>query len=176
MTARRVTTGITLLLLSGLLAAGFLYGLDQLFAPVDESQPAAEPAAACSTVAVGERLRAEQVSVNVYNGGTRAGLAGQTLESLASRGFRPGEVGNAPENTVRRVQVWVVEGEEAAGRLVALNFGPRTPVKKKQEDLAEGGVDVVVADNFKKLAEPKVRIKVRTEQVVCEPSDLPEPG
>ncbi len=175
MTARHVTTGVTLLLLSGLLAAGFLYGLDRLFAPIDEATPTAEPPApVCSTVPKGKRLRAEQVTVNVYNGGTRAGLAGQTLEALTSRGFRQGDVGNAPKNNVQRVQVWVVAGEKQAGRLVALNFGPKTPVVVKRKDLGEGGVDVVVADGYKKLAKPRLKIQVRADQEVCDPTVLPE--
>lgn len=170
MTGRHVTTGITLLLLAGLLAAGFYYGVNQLFAPLERQEPVAEPTPSCSTVEKGQTLRSEQVAVNVFNGGIRAGLAGRTLDALTNRGFLPGEVGNAPTKKVRRAQVWIVEGEEAAGRLVALNFGPKTPVKLRKKDLAEGGVDVIVGNNFEALKKPKRKVRVRVPQVVCSPA------
>lgn len=177
MTGRHLTTGITLLLLAGLLAAGFYYGVNQLFAPLESKQePVAEPTPSCSTVRKGQTLRSEQVAVNVFNGGIRSGLAGRTLDALANRGFLPGEVGNAPTQKVRRAQVWIVEGEEAAGRLVALNFGPKTPVKLRKKDLADGGVDVIVGNNFEALKKPKRKIKVRIPQVVCSPASPATPA
>jgi len=167
MSSRQVRAAVTLLVLCGLLAVGLYVGLEKLFEPVDS--PSAEPPSRCRTLAKGERLRAKKVVVNVLNGGTRAGLASQTLESLTGRGFRAGEVGNAPNNRVKRAQVWIVEGEEAAGRLVALNFGPRTPVLT-HEDVVEGGVDVVVADGFVALAEPQLAIRLRKPTELCRPS------
>jgi hypothetical protein len=68
------------------------------------------------------------------------------------------------------VQVWIVEGEEAAGRLVARNFGPRVPVRtvKAAKDLAEG-VDVVVGNRLAPLARPVRAVRVKTDQQVCTP-------
>ena len=175
MNSRHLTTGITLLVLVGILTVGFFFGLDKLLEPIGDGTPTTEPTSLCSTVDKGQRLRSRQVVVNVLNGGTRAGLAGSTLESLADRGFRAGEVGNAPSNRVQRVQVWVVAGEKSAGRLVALNFGPRTPVVKR-EDVVEGGVDVVVADGFVELADRVKSIRVRRSIEVCPPSTTAEVG
>ena len=175
MNARQLTTGITLLILVGILTVGFFYGLDKFLEPIGEDPPTAAPTTSCSTVEKGQRLRSRQVVVNVLNGGTRAGLAGSTLNSLARRGFQPGEVGNAPSNRVQRVQVWITNGEKSAGRLVALNFGPRTPVVKRK-DVVEGGVDVVVADGFVELAERRKTIRVRKALEVCPPSVAAEVG
>lgn len=172
MTWRHVTTGVTLVVLAGLLAAGFLWGVQQLFAPVDpSSEPVAEPTPSCTTVRKGQILRAEQVAVNVFNAGTRDGLAGRTMDALSRRGFLPGEVGNATAPRVARAQVWVVEGEEAAGRLVALNFGPKTPVRVRAKDLSEGGVDVILGNNFKELKKKKAQVRVKVPQIVCSPAE-----
>lgn len=170
MSSRRITTAVTLVVLCCILGLGLVVGLDKLFQPVDRDSGASGPqgAASCTTLRPGDRLRSRQVVLNVLNAGTRAGLAGQTLESLTARGFLAGEVDNAPSNRVRRAQVWIVDGEEAAGRLVARNLGPRTPVVKR-EDVVAGGVDVVVADGFQDLARPQRVLVVTRRLEVCLP-------
>jgi hypothetical protein len=176
MASRHVTTAVTLLVLVAILVLGVVVGARELFAPLPGSEGSAdEPTAAASpscdpeSVQPGSRLTSRQVTVNVYNAGSRAGLAGQTLDTLTSRGFRAGAAGNA-DARVRRVQVWIVEGEEAAGRLVARNFGPRVPVRtvKAAKDLAEG-VDVVVGNRLAPLARPVRAVRVKTDQQVCTP-------
>jgi hypothetical protein len=176
-TSRTLTTTITLVVLVAILVVGLVLGVNSLFAPLPETDDAAStPTCETNSVQRGDRLRSREVAVNVFNAGTRAGLAGQTLESLTARGFVAGTTGNAPETAqVQRVQVWVVEGELAAGRLVARNFGPRTPVMES-EDLAEGGVDVVVGDNFKELKRPLRTIRVRAAEEFCALSPAPELG
>ncbi len=175
MTGRHVTTAITMLVLVGILILGVVVGARELFAPLpgeDEEPQAAEPTADCAPAADRPgRLRSSQITVNVYNGGNRAGLAGQTLDTLSARGFRAGEAGNAPaDNNVRRVQVWIVEGEELAGSLVARNFGPKVPVKTlpSEEDLGDG-IDVVVGNGRARLASPSRSIKIPADADVCVP-------
>ena len=176
MNSRHVTTAVTLLVLVGILALGLFVGFRELFAPLPgaDDEPVAAPSPTCETqdVQPGQRLRSQQVVVNVFNGGTRAGLASQTLDTLRRRGFKAGEVGNASgDNGVKRVQVWIVAGEETAGRLVARNFGPKVRVvtREADEDLADG-VDVVVGNALRRIG-PTVRtIRVRGDQEVCTPS------
>ena len=177
MTGRHVTTAVTMLVLVAILVLGVVVGVRELFAPLpgEGEEAAADPSPTCATedVRPGQRLTSRQVTVNVYNAGTRSGLAGQTLDTLSMRGFRVGEAGNAPKRSgVRRVQVWVVEGEEAAGRLVARNFGPRVPVRpvRGADDLGDG-VDIVVGNGLGALARPLRSIRVRTDQEVCVPVD-----
>jgi hypothetical protein len=156
MTTRHLTTAVTMAVLCVILVIGAVVGFNALFAPLpgsEEEQPAAAPTESCvvEPVRKGRKLRTGQVVVNVFNGGTRAGLAGQTMDALRSRGFQGGQIGNAPrKNKVKRVQIWIEEGEEAAGRLVARQFGPKTPVMTPKEDLANG-VDVVVGNNYRTL-------------------------
>lgn len=177
MTSRHVTTAITMLVLVGILVLGVVVGARELFAPLPgggaDEQPAAAESPTCQPEEVqpGQRITSQQVTVNVFNGGSRAGLAGQTLDTLSSRGFQAGEAGNAPSSSgVRRVQVWVVEGEEGAGRLVARNFGPKVPVRTitSADDLADG-VDVIVGNGLGALTRPLRSIRVKADQEVCAP-------
>lgn len=174
MNSRHVTTAVTMLVLVAILILGVFVGVRELFAPLPGSegaadQPTTSESPTCDPAdAQPGRLTSKQVTVNVFNGGTRAGLAGQTLDTLAARGFQGGDAGNAPDAGVARAQVWIVEGEEAAGKLVARNLGPRVPVKTvaAADDLADG-VDVVVGNNMGALARPVRSIKVPGDQPVC---------
>lgn len=154
MTGRHVTTAVTMVTLCVILAIGAVVGFNTLFAPLPgDDEPAAAPTPSCVVEPVkrGKRLRTGQVVVNVFNGGTRAGLAGQTMDALRGRGFRGDQIGNAPDGTkVRRAQIWVEDGEEDAGRLVARQFGRGTRVVTPEEDLANG-VDVVVGNGYRGL-------------------------
>lgn len=173
MNRRHLTTAITMLVLCGILALALYVGFNSLFAPLPADEPAAAPSPSCTPTDVlkGERLKSTQVRVNVYNGGTRAGLAGATMDSLTRRGFRAGEIGNAPKNNrVRRAQVWIQPGEEAAGRLVARQFGPQVNVVLQDKDLADG-VDVVVGNGYRALKPAKRFVVVRQPQDVCLPAE-----
>jgi hypothetical protein len=175
MTSRHLTTAVTMIVLIGILVLGVVVGVRELFAPLPGSEGATEEETTaatetCDPDATGKRnrLTSRQVTVNVFNGGTRAGLASQTLDTLTARGFRAGEAANASDTGVRRVQVWIVEGEEAAGKLVARNFGPRVPVKTVQGDKDLGdGVDVVVGNRLGALPRPVRSIRVKADQAVC---------
>ena len=170
MARRHLTTAITLLVLLGILTLGLVVGMKTLFAPLPESKDAAAaPSPTCSTEQVkkGERLRSKQVVVSVYNAGTRSGLAGKTLHALARRGFKKGEVGNAPRRADPKfVQVWTTEKRDAAARLVALQFGRRTVVKVVKKDLSDG-VDIILGNDFRGLAKADRSIRVNTRQQVC---------
>lgn len=169
MTTRHLTTAATLAVLCVILIIGAVVGFNTLFAPLpgSEDEPAATPTPTCDAdqVKKGDRLRSSQVTVNVFNAGSRAGLAGATVDGFRARGFRGGEIGNAPaDSKVRRAQVWIEKGEEAAGRLVALQIGPRVPVVTPDEDLADG-IDVLVGNDFRKLVKPAPRsVVVRDAQ------------
>jgi hypothetical protein len=177
MRRRHLTTAITLLVLVTILVTGVVIGVDKLFAPLPSSeQPVATPSPTCTlrTVRKGQRVIPRQVQVSVFNGGDRAGLAGETMKSLSSRGFRRGEVGNAPSNVkVRRVQVWTTLRNDDGARLVARQFGRTTKVRITRTDLGPG-VDVVVGDSFRKLAKGKRFVVALRSSSVCVP--LPSPA
>jgi LytR cell envelope-related transcriptional attenuator len=177
MRRRHLMTAITLLVLIVILVIGVVIGMDKLFAPLPTTeQPVATPSPTCTVRAVkkGQRVVPRQVQVSVFNGGDRAGLAGTTMRSLARRGFKRGEVGNTPSSVkVKRVQVWTTLRDDDGARLVARQFGRKTKVRFTRTDLGPG-VDVVVGDNFDKLAKGKRFVVVRRSSSVCVP--LPSPA
>jgi hypothetical protein len=174
---RHLTTGITLLVLVGILVVGAVLGSKSLFAPLpDSGQAAGSPSPTCTTQTVkkGQRIRSTQVQVSVFNGGTRSGLADETLKSLVKRGFTAGDTGNAPSDTkVRRVRVFTTTSNDLSATLVARQFGRSTKVVVTDTDLGPG-VDVVVGNKFDKLAKARHVIAVRKSSSVCVP--VPEPS
>jgi LytR cell envelope-related transcriptional attenuator len=179
MQRRHITTAITLVLLCGILALGLVVGYKSLFKPLpgSDSTPNANPTRSCTSPSGnGNRVRTSQVQVSVFNGGTRAGLAGVTLHQLARRGFQKGDVGNAPSNSkVKHVQVWTTVKHDVAARLVALQFGDRTKIRLKKTDLGPG-VDVVVGDGYHGLVDAPRVLKVGKSQRLCVSSVGPSPN
>lgn len=179
MRGRHITTGVTLLVLCGLLVVAAVVGWKELFAELpDTSVATAKPTPSCTTqqVDAGERIRSNQVKVSVFNAGSRSGLANRTLDALVRRGFKEGEVGNAPSDAkVRRVVVWSTEENDAEARLVARQLGKRVKVRFSDVDLGPG-VDVLVGDKFRGLVKAKRSLRVKKPQEVCvSPSASPTP-
>lgn len=172
MDRRQITTGVTLMALCGLLALGAVWGWKSLFAEVPTGTQAAEetgPTCTTEQVAAGQRLRSSQVTVSVFNGGNRSGLADSTLAALEKRGFRPGALGNAPDGiTVKRVQIWSTQENDPAAQLVARQFGETKQVRFRDEDLGPG-VDVIVGNNFKGLVKAPRAVKLEQPEDVCVP-------
>jgi hypothetical protein len=175
---RQVTSTITMFVLIGILVVGAVWGWRALFAAFPETElTVEEPTPTCKTerVEAGERIRARQVRVSVFNAGTRSGLAGETMDALINRGFQAGDVSNAPsEAKVRRVQVWSTSRKDPRARLVARQFGPRVKVRVTEEPLGSG-VTVIVGNNFKRLAKAPRSLRVAKPQEVCVPVLPTEP-
>jgi hypothetical protein len=161
-----------MIVLIGILVLGAVWGWRSLFAALPETDiSAAEPTPSCSPakIGAGDRIRSGQVRVSVFNGTTRSGLAGETMDALIARGFQPGEVGNAPSSlVVRRVEVWSTEEDDPRARLVARQFGKKVRVRVTAEDLGPG-VDVIVGDRYKRLAKAPRAVRVQDPQEVCVP-------
>lgn len=142
------------------------------------SSKAAAGAAECETTAALPRQRTslpepEAITVNVYNATTRTGLAQQTADALAERGFTIGEVDNAAEELDGTVEEpGLLMGTEAAEESGALT------VVGAQFDGAETGeltagrqaaheVDLVLGKGFAGLfteREAERRLAAATEQ------------
>ena len=161
-----------MLALTGILVVGAVWGWRSLFAEVPGGGlTIAEPGPSCSTeqVKAGGKIRAKQIRVSVFNGGTRTGLAGDTLDALMERGFIGGDLGNAPSDVkVRRVQVWSTVENDPTARLVALQFGKDVKVRFSDEDLG-AGVDVIVGNGFKRLIKAPRSLEVKRPQEYCVP-------
>jgi len=167
---RELTTAVTMLVLCGILAAAALWGWQSLFAEIPNDEVAVDKdPRSCTTkrLRAGEKLRSSEVRVSVFNGGSQTGLADTTLAALRQRGFRTGDVGNAPiDAEVQRVQVWSTEENDLGARLVARQFGKKLRVRFSDQDLGPG-VDVVVGNDFRRLAPAKSALRVRKAQDVC---------
>ena len=172
MARRQLTTAVTLLVLVGILVLGVVVGMKSLLAPLPEDgKAAATPSPTCTprTVKKGQRIRSTQVQVSVFNGGTRAGLADETMQALTKRGFTKGEAANAPADTrVQLVQVLTTEKNDMAAQLVARQFGRKTKVTLTDTDLGPG-IDVIVGNDFDKLAKAKRVLVVKKSSSVCVP-------
>lgn len=170
-TTRSAVSAVTMIVLLALLVTGAWVGWQALSAPLpggqDEQETAAEPT--CEEgFARGDVVTRSDVTVSVYNAGSRSGLADQTLSELTSRGFVRGEVGNAPAEMegVQFVRVLAPAKRDPAARLVALQFGKSTLVQQVEDDLGPG-VEVVVGDEFVGLVDARKQIKARRDSASC---------
>lgn len=151
MSTRRLTTGITLVVLLVVLGGMAVYGIKNALAPLPGGPPSAEPTCSDTEKEVKQFLRRGEVQVSVYNAGKREGLAASTLEKIEEAGFKAGNAGNAPRSAVvRRAVVWTTQPNDPSARLVALALGKGTRVEVTETDLGPG-VDVLVGDKFRGL-------------------------
>jgi hypothetical protein len=171
MTNRRIVSAVTLVVLMGVLVVGVVVGWRTLSAPLpsrdDEAQSVSGPKCD-SGVHRGDVLRPRDVTVSVYNAGSRSGLAGQTQSELEARGFISGEVGNAPTGMqdVQYVRVLATSKSDPAAKLVALQFGANTLIEPVKNDLGPG-VEVVVGDGFLGLVKAPTQIKAQVAGSGC---------
>jgi hypothetical protein len=170
MTARRLTTAATLLVLLVVLGVMAVYGFKAATAPLPGGRSgAAKQDCTAAEKNVKTSISRAEVQVSVFNASGRSGLAGKTLESVERAGFKAGNAGNAPRNAqVRVAEVWTTEQDDPAARLVALAFGRRTKVVVTDTDLGPG-IDVLVGNRFQSLnrkAPKKLKLPAPVETCV----------
>jgi len=148
---RRTVTAATLVVLLVVLVLMGLYGVQHALSPFPSSKGSTTPTCSSKEKQVQQFLTRKDVQVSVFNAGTRNGLASDTLDKVQAAGFVAGNAGNAPGTAnVKRAVVWTTKQDDYSARLVALAFGPHTPVQVTQTDLGPG-VDVLVGNRFKGL-------------------------
>jgi hypothetical protein len=170
MTRRRVTTGVTLVVLVVVLCVMAVWGYHAATSPIpsDSSGASASPTCDPQDQQVRKFLRRTDVTVSVYNAGKRSGLAQSTMGLLERVGFKPGAVGNAPDGvTTRRAAVYTTKADDPAAELVAKALGKATQVVHSDDEMGPG-VDVVIGDRFKGL-DPKAptKIELPKPEVTC---------
>jgi hypothetical protein len=119
-------------------------------------------------IPAGKRIFPQDVTVSVYNAGTREGLAGRTMALLTGEGFAEGRSGNvATKARVAKVQVWTLQPGSPAVRLVASRLGRKVDIERR--DSPGVGVAVVVGNGFDHLVKGKRAVLARDETDVCSP-------
>ncbi|MCK1794779.1 LytR C-terminal domain-containing protein [Streptomyces sp. XM4193] len=121
------------------------------------------------------------ITVNVYNATDRTGLAKDTADELKKRGFKIGEVDNAPEDLDKKVkEPGLLLGAPAAkkdGSLAVL--GTQLAKADTRTDDARKGkaaksVDLVIGDGYKKLVKAAAADRAVTE--LTKPRPTPSPS
>jgi len=172
MTRRRLTTGVTLVVLVLVLCGMAVWGYHAATAPLASSSAGpTTPTPTCNSQdqKVSRYIRRSDVTVSVYNSGKRSGSAQQTADLLEHAGFRPGEVKNAPDGVkTDRAAVYSTKTDDPAAALVALALGKQTQVVHSDQEFGPG-VAVVIGDKFKRLDPnaPK-RLKLPQPKVECQ--------
>src|SRR4051812_10123308 len=109
-----ITMGVLGLLLLVAGAWGWTAATEPLPGKVDS------PICVKQRIPAGKKIFPQDVTVSVYNAGTREGLAGHTMALLTAEGFAEGRSGNvATKARVARVQVWTLQPRSPAVQLVA---------------------------------------------------------
>jgi hypothetical protein len=154
---------VTLLILLGILAAAAWYGAKAVL----ENRPKPEAVITCATTQARKdaQVKSTQVTVNVYNAGTRAGQARRIAAELRNRGFKVATVGNISEKTaVKKAEVRSKQNTPQAQLLAKQVSGTRV-IKVATHDAT---VDLVIGDSLDALTDKApTTLKITGKVVTC---------
>jgi hypothetical protein len=152
-------TPITLLVLLGVLFGAGYYGYRTVISPNTDKDKSSGPTTTCTKQRVfhrGQKIVSKDILVNVYNAGSIANLAGDTLVALHGSGFLRGVAANAPSGiSATNVTILTRHSRFPQVRLVARQFKGHVVIRKGRPLAA--GIDVVVGDDFKGMKAHAVR-------------------
>jgi len=137
---RIARTPITLLILLGILCYGAYWGYTNVLAAV----PPPAPTPCVDQSVQGGKLKASQVSVNIFNGGDRKGLAGDVARAMRAKGFKVGKT----DNTAEKVQQTIIIGAAANNPevLFVKSFFKGSTVRSDKR--ADHSVDILVGNKY----------------------------
>lgn len=140
MTGRQVfdmlKTPVTLVVLLCILGLGAWYGYSMIM----KAPPAPSPSP-CTPIAA-QKIKATQVTVNVFNAGTARGRATVVAANLKAKGFVTGQVDNTNDRTAQTI----VRGAKADSPEVKLVAGFFKNVKIEADNRVDHSVDVLVVN------------------------------
>ena len=150
-----------------LFGAGLFVGFKLLTASADTFDEA--PTCEDRTIAEGEKLTSNLVTVNVYNASQRAGLANRVGINLQRRGFLAGTVANSTsEVKPGAVAILTDDRDDPRVKLVAQQFGT---VEFAEPDInAPEGVTVIVGDDYRDLVDAPRDIESDRTITACVPT------
>jgi hypothetical protein len=161
-----VRTAITLSVLGLLLVVALVWG----WSAATEPLPGAADAPICvrEPIPAGTRVFPEEVTVSVYNAGTRDGLAGRTMQLFTDAGFAEGNSGNVKTGrSIGVAEIWTDDPTSPAVLLVASRLGPDVEIERRNPPGA--GVVVVVGDEFSALVKGRRAVATDEDSEICSP-------
>ena len=165
---RAVRTPFTLLVLLGILCYGAWWGWSNVIREV----PPAPPAPCVEQKLAKNRLKSSQVTVSVFNGGDKRGLAGDVGRSLRERGFKV----QTTTNTLQKVQKTVIVGAGTKNPEVLLVKAFFKDAEVKADKRVDGSVDLLVGNRyggFNKKDNTTYRVKSSKACLPAQPSPTP---
>lgn len=166
----RMRSATTLGVLAVILLLMLVWGWSAATSPLPGLDTGTTDPGPCSShqVTAGQKVRRDEVTVSIFNAGTREGLAGSTMEQLVAHGYTAGDTGNAPAGThVRRAQIWSTTPDDPAVRLVRTAIGPHTRIVDR-EGLGVG-VTVIVGDRFTHVRKGAAYATAEAATTICSP-------
>ena len=119
------------------------------------------------------------ITVNVLNATTRGGLAKKTADELKKRGFKIGDVGNAPQRYDKKVKgTGVLLGPASALDTSLPVLGTQLPGAERRTEATRKGtdLDLVIGDGFKELAGKPDADRALTKLATPEPAPSSKKG
>ncbi len=166
---RKFRSLATLSVLGVLMLVGVTWGWSAATSPLPDYED--PPICDNTTLAAGDKVYPDQVTVSVINAGGRDGLASQTMEQLVAKGFFQGSTTNgSAEAKVNGAEIWTDDPDSAAVRLVATYLaknGRGVTVKEQEPD--ELGINVVVGDGFEAVVTGRKAIAAQSDATICSP-------
>jgi hypothetical protein len=147
---RNRRTAILFVVLVALLAGAFYYAAQYFNRPSTPAASSGCPTGEFTARAENPPLAAGQVTVNVYNATSRAGLAAATAKDVKARGYVVGQVANDPlkKKVEAPAEVRFGPNGKAGSELVAKLVEGAVPT---QDTRADASVDLVIGNGFKAL-------------------------
>ncbi|MFI2202111.1 LytR C-terminal domain-containing protein [Streptomyces sp. NPDC020192] len=139
------------------------------------------PRAATATTAaqVKSLPKPGQITVNVYNATARTGLAKSTADELKKRGFRIGDVGNAPGEFDKKVKgTGILLGPTDAQNTSVAVLGTQLADAEHRAEASRKGadLDLILGDAFKGLTKPTDAQQALTALTAPQPTAAPKKG
>lgn len=162
---RALRTPVTLIVLLCILGYAAWWGYERVTAPLPP--PKVKP---CVQQPIEKgRLQSAQVTVRVFNGGSKRGLAGDLAAGLRAKGFQVSSVGNTEEKITKTVIV--AEGKDNPETKLVLAFFKGATVREDPARV-DHSIDILVGEEktgFNSKASSSIKVKAAT---VCLP-ELP---
>ena len=136
--AQGARSAITLAALGVLLVLGAAWGWNAATEPLPAKVDT--PICTTQTIAAGQKVFPQDVTVSVYNAGTRDGLAGRVMKDLHDDGFAEGNVGDTKRRrkTLPMILQWDESFDIGSDTLTGVNdsdYQPPFPLTAKLNKL-----------------------------------------